>query len=172
MRLDRGRGGLDGAVKVFHERAVAEDEPRALRGRYATARREDADQVQGIARADADDRPGSLLAAHAAEIVDRLREAVLLADVTSDEATTANEPARLTPAQRAHDVAPGHVEALTGGELAEDDAVAGEELSGHAVGEVVRGGRGPLHRGPAARRSAAATLRRAHQVSKRLPPVA
>ena len=60
--------------------------------------------------------------------IDRLRQRVLLADEARDEAAAAHDAARLLPPQRAHDVAPRHREVLARDEVAEDDAVAREQL--------------------------------------------
>src|SRR5438552_18772019 len=120
--------------------AVAEDEGVARDGGDAGAGRDDASEVQGITGVEADDLAGALAAADAAEAIDRFRQAVLFADEAGDEASASDDASRFLSAEGAYDIAPWQCEVLACDEIAEDDAVAREQLHRELSGERVGGG--------------------------------
>ncbi len=90
------------------------------------------------------------------QFVEGLRQRVLLAGEPGDEAATEHEAACLEPAQRPHDLAPGHLERLPAPQLPGDDAPPHQQLLGHGLGQrlvarqedAVVDGRRPEHLGP------------------------
>ena len=135
-------------------------------------------EVQRIPRAHPRALPRALQPPHAAKRVDRLGERVLLAEKPGHEAPPSRQPARLAPPQRSQHVAPRHGEALARRQLAEDDAVAREELTGDAIRQLVARERLPgssPHERPAARdrpsTAAARASPRRHQIPQRREPV-
>ena len=114
-------------------------------------REDDADEVAGVDGAEVDALAALLAAADGAERLDGLRQGVLLADEAGHEAAAAHLAARLQASQRPQDVAPGHGDALAGQEVAEDDAVAGQQDLGGPLGQIlgVEVGGGVADDGPA-----------------------
>jgi len=147
-RLESRSGERRRRLGGFRDRhAIDEDERVAVQGRDAGAGGDDSGEVERVGGGDAHGLAGARTAAHGPKRVDGLRQRVLLADEAGDEAAAAQDAARLHAAQRAHDVAPGDGERLAGDDVAEDDAVAQQQLRRDALGQLV--GRGRL-RGEAA----------------------
>src|SRR5439155_20053181 len=76
-------------------------------------------------------------AADLAEGVDGFGAGVLLAVEAGHEAAAADGASGFHAAERAEDVAPGNADVLALDEVAEDDAVAEEELFGPGFGELL-----------------------------------
>jgi hypothetical protein len=103
--------------------------------RDAGAGRCDADQIERIGGRDAHHlRDGAAhRPAEGAQALDRLGKRVLLADEAGHEAAAAHFAARFHPAERTEEIAPGRKGGLARDQIAEHDAVAGEELARGAV---------------------------------------
>jgi hypothetical protein len=105
-------------------------------GRHAWGTGDDAGQIERVDGGDSDEFAGLGRLADAAQRFDGLRAGILLTVETSDEAAAADCPLRLHAAEAAQDLAPGNADVLGADEVAEDDAVAEEELLGPGFGEL------------------------------------
>ena len=92
---------------IRSSQAIAVDDGLRVDGGQARARREDANEVQGVDGAQADDIAPFLRTAHPPQGVDGLRTGLLLAVEAGDKAAAPHEAARLQAAQRPQHVAPG-----------------------------------------------------------------
>jgi hypothetical protein len=111
------------------EGAVAIEELFAGDGGDAVARDDDAGEVHGVAGGDGDDG-GAIAGAGGAEGFHGFGKGVLLADEARDEAASANLAAGFEAAEDVEKVAPFGGVGFAGEEIAEENAVAGEELAG------------------------------------------
>src|SRR5690606_18056416 len=122
----------------------------------AVAREQRTREVHRIDGAHRDARAVVRLAAHLAEERDGLRQRELLARHADDEAPASDHAARFEAAQGAHHVAPRDRVRLPQREVAEDDAVPGEEHVRDRLGDLVLelvaplGDGGPAHQRPPA----------------------
>ena len=115
------RFGVKGAVAV--EDLLAGD------GGDAVAGDDDSGEVHGVGGGDGDDG-GAVAGAGGAEGFDGLGEGVLFAAEAGDEAAAANLAAGFETAEDVEEIAPFGGVGFAGEEVAEEDAVAGEELAG------------------------------------------
>ena len=111
------------------QEAVAVEDLFAGDGGEAVAGDDDAGEVDGVGRCHWDDG-GAVAVAGGAEGVDGFGEGVLLAAEAGDETTAADLAASFETAEDVEEVAPAGGVGLAGEEIAEEDAVAGEENAG------------------------------------------
>ena len=111
------------------EGAVAVEDLFAGDGGDAVAGDDDAGEVHGVGGGDGDDG-GAVAGAGGAEGFDGFGEGVLFAAEAGDEAAAANLAAGFEAAEDVEEIAPFGGVGLAGEEVAEEDAVAGEELAG------------------------------------------
>jgi hypothetical protein len=97
-------------------------------------------EVEGVDGADADELALLLHAADLAEGLHGFGPGVLLAVEAGDEAAASDAAAGFHAAEGSEDVAPGDRDVLALDEVAEDDAVAEEELFGPGFGDMFRVG--------------------------------
>ena len=116
--------------------AVAVEDGAGVDGGDPRAGGDVAGEVEGVDGADADELALLLHAADFAEGFHGLWARVLLAVEAGHEAAASDGTSRLHATERAEDVAPGDGDVLALDEVAEDDAVAEEELFGPGFGEV------------------------------------
>src|SRR5439155_26060192 len=135
--LDRGGDAGLAAFDRGDGNAVPEDDAVPGDGGHPRPRREDADQVERIAGRDSEVFPLRLAAPHRAQRVDRFGERELLARKTRDEAPAADLAARLRATQDAEDLAPRRSERLPRRQLAQQNAVAAQELARPQLGDVL-----------------------------------
>src|SRR5258708_6677682 len=109
--------------------AVAVDDLFAGNGGDAVAGDDDAGEIGGVGGGYGDGC-GALAVASGAEGVDSLGEGELLAAEAGDEAAAADLAAGFETAEDAEKVVPSGGVGLAGEEVAEEDAVAGEEYAG------------------------------------------
>ncbi len=105
--------------------------------RHAGAGRDDAGQVQRVDGGDAHELALLLLAADGAERLHGLRPRVLLAVEAGDEAAAADDALRLHAAEHLQHLAPGNAHPLLARQVAEDDAVAEEQLLRPGLGQLL-----------------------------------
>jgi len=98
-------------------------------GGNAVAGDDDAGKVHGVGSRDGDDG-GAVAGAGGAEGFDGLGESVLLAAEAGEEAAAADLAAGFETAEDVEEVAPSGSVGFAGEEVAEEDAVTGEELAG------------------------------------------
>jgi hypothetical protein len=113
--------GVEGAVAV--ENLFARD------CGYAVAGDDDAGEVHGVAGGDGDNG-GAVAGASGAERLHGFGKGVLLADEAGDEAASADFSAGFEAAEDVEEVPPFGGVGFAGEEIAEEDAVTGEELAG------------------------------------------
>jgi hypothetical protein len=116
-------------LKLGVEGAIAIKELFARDGGDTVARDDDAGEVHGVGGGDGDDG-GAVAGAGGTEGFDGLGEGILFAAEAGDEATAADLAAGFETAEDVEEVAPFGGVGLAGEEVAEEDAVAGEELAG------------------------------------------
>src|SRR5665213_575286 len=95
-----------GAQILLHRRSVAVDHPPIPDRRHPVAGDDGAHQVERIGGVQSSYSTGAAIAPHPAEMVDRLRERVLLTGEPGHKATAAHQPSRLKPTERPHDLPP------------------------------------------------------------------
>src|SRR5439155_9349552 len=168
-RYLRGGGGRLPAPEAAAERAqwrhidgdaVAVGDGKRRERRHTLAGDDDADEVERIGGRQ-DDRPGVLpRAPDRPEGFDRLGQGELLADEPVDEAPAADLAAGLEAPEDRQEHPPRRGVALPNEEVAEDDAVAAEELPGHelvAFGRILLDRVSPPERPAAGRQGPAPT---------------
>lgn len=109
--------------------AIAVEDLLARDGSNTVAWNHDADQVDGVG-ASYRNNCGAVAVAGGAERVDCLREGELLAAEAGDEAATANLAASFEATENTEEIAPPGGVGLTGEQVAEENAVTGEEQAG------------------------------------------
>ena len=124
------------------EGAVAIEDLLAGDGGNAVAGDDDAGEIHGVGGGDGDDG-GAVAGAGGAERFDGFGKGVLFAAETGDEAAAANLAAGFETAEDVEEVAPSGGVRFAGEEVAEEDAVAGEELASEGFEGGV-GAAGPL----------------------------
>ena len=136
-RLCQARLGENSRRLFLRQRdAVAVEDGAGVDGSDARAGGDGAGEVEGVDGADADEFAFLFHAADFAEGLDGFGAGVLLAVEAGDEAAASDGAARFHAAKGAEDVAPGDGDVLALDEVAEDDAVAEEELFGPGFGEL------------------------------------
>jgi hypothetical protein len=123
-------GGGFGVGNVFSsERAVAVADFATGDGRDALAGKNDADEVERVGSGDGDLLSRRLIAGRV-QGCDGFGEGKLLTSEAGDEAAAADLAAGFEAAEDVEEVAPPGGVGFAGEEVAEEDAVAGEELAG------------------------------------------
>src|SRR5262249_8716986 len=105
--------------------------------RHRVARHDDADQVERIGGVDDDPLLSSGRFAHAAELLDRRGQRVLLTTEAGNEAAAADQTTVFEAPQRPLKLAPGHTKTVVQRQVAEQDTPAVQELLSNRLGQIV-----------------------------------